>query len=543
MALAEATTRDPVRDYLRLFIKGDEELTEHLLKVCYSAETNNPLNLVVIAPTSEGKTWAIVHVTELFPNALAFTDASAKSFFYDNGELVDKDGNLIQERVDELRELLSDSRASREEKVESRAELRGLLASSMTRVKFDGRILVFLDAPRRDLWAALKPLLSHDKRQMVYQSVDKPSQGSARVKKVLLEGWPASIFATARDEDQWQGWPEIKSRIIEVSPRMDPAKYAEANKLTSALMGQPSIVLKKRFPESAEKQAKEDVARVRQQIQRIRLLGHSEGYTERDNFTFNAFAEWLESVFPHEAGMRLRQFKVLLSYVNLSAYENAEMRPKLIVDGHARAILPTWEDVTISLKLILGSVIGSLPEYKVKFWRQYVVGAYEAKARGLLPMEMREGKLVPVERPPDYAKAELTSREILDYAASKGYTMGPSRLNDTFLKSLVETGYVKDKDDSEDRRRKLYTPVREVGETVERLRDLAVPAFDKPETVQRALEQLQSMASPTIINYQLFDSVRRETQLATNLSDVAIMLCNGTPNQPQLEKETSEMTH
>jgi hypothetical protein len=100
-------------------------------------------------------------------------------------------------------------------------------------------------------------------------------------------------------------------------------------------MGQPSIVLKKRFPESAEKQAKEDVARVRQQIQRIRLLGHSEGYTERDNFTFNAFAEWLESVFPHEAGMRLRQFKVLLSYVNLSAYENAEMRPKLIVDGHA----------------------------------------------------------------------------------------------------------------------------------------------------------------------------------------------------------------
>ena len=538
--MAESDLRDPVRAYIGQFVKGDDELVEHILRTCYSAETNSPLNLVVIAPTSEGKTFAITHVAGLFPNAVTFTDASAKSFFYDYGVPVDKEGNDISSEIESQKEILDNILASSEQKRNAKARLQALRADSMIKVSFDGKVLVFLDAPRRDLWVALKPLLSHDKRQMIYQSVDKAAQGQARIRKVLLEGWPASVFATARDEDQWQGWPEIKSRVVEVSPKMDPRKYAEGNKLTAQLYGLPSFILKKRFPESAERQAKDEVKRTRYQIQAVRLLGHADGHGETDNCTVNPFAGWLESHFPHETGPRMRQFKILLAYVNLSAYERADRRPKLITDGQARAIVVAWEDVASSLRMILGSVVGTLPEYKLQFWKDQIVGAYEAKARGELPMEMRNGKLAPSNRAPDYSKAELTSAEIGDFAAAHGYRVGPARLNDVFLKSLIEAGYVKDRDDPEDKRRKLYMPVREMAEIGKELRETANAAIIDPEVAIEALNSLQSDATPTIINYQIPGDMKHEARLANDLREVADYLVNGGCFGPQMGERRKE---
>lgn len=535
--MSDAVLKEPIRDYLRSFIKMDDELIEHLLKACFSAETNDPLNLVVIAPTSEGKTFSIVRVTSLFPNAITFDDASSKSFFYDNGVLVDKDGRPIQTELDQINaDAEKDNRmmSNAEKKRDLRDKRRFLLVGSMTRINFDGKILVFLDAPRHDLWAALKPLLSHDKRQMLYQTVDKSGQGSTRVRKILLEGWPASVFATARDEDQWQSWPEIKSRVIEVSPNMDPRKYLEANRLTSVLMGQPSYILRKRFPESAERQAKDEVERIRQQIQEVRLLGHSEGYTDRDNFIFDTFAPWLDAHFPHESGPRMRQYKTLLAYINLSAYENIDSRPKLVIDGHSRAIMPTWVDVTSSLKLILKSVIGSLPEYKIRFWHDYILPAYEAKARGELIAKVEDGKLVPIDTKPKYELAALTSEDIRDYAESKGYRIGPSRLSDTFLKSLIEMGYVKANDDPDDKRRKLYTPVRAMEEMGRELTESANASIIEPEIPQAELEKLQLEMSPDLVNYLMPGDMKHEAQLATNLHDVACRLVNGVSNQAPL---------
>jgi len=518
---------DPIRTYVRQFVKRDDELVEHVLRTCFSADTNYPLNLIVIAPTSEGKTFVITHVTELFPNAITFTDASAKSFFYDHGVPVDKDGRDISAEVDAQREVLDNLLATAEEKKDAKAKLRSLLANPMIKVNFDGKILVFLDAPRRDLWSALKPLLGHDKRTMIYQSVDRAAQGHARIRKVLLEGWPASIFATARDEDQWQGWPEIKSRVVEVSPKMDPKKYGEGNRLTAQLYGLPAFVLKKRFPESAERLARDEVKRIRQQIQAVRLLAHADGYGERDNCTVNPFADWLESYFPHETGARMRQFKTLMAYVNLSAYEHADERPKLITDGQARAIVVAWEDVSTSLRMILGSVVGTLPEYKLQLWKDHIVGAYESKARGELAMEMQGGKLVPSSRAPDYSKADLTSAEIGDYAASHGYRVGPSRLNDVFLKSLIEAGYVKARDDPDDKRRKLYTPVKEMAAIGKDLRETADAAIVEPGVAIQALNNIQSEATPTIVNYQLPGDEKHETRLAADLREVAEYLLNG----------------
>ena len=65
-----------IEKYLDTKIKNDPLLVRQLLRVCFSAYTNNPINLGVLAPTSEGKTYATVQVTNLFPEGDVMACAS-----------------------------------------------------------------------------------------------------------------------------------------------------------------------------------------------------------------------------------------------------------------------------------------------------------------------------------------------------------------------------------------------------------------------------------------------------------------------------------
>ena len=40
---ASVQYQDPIRQYLRLYIKDDEDLLEHVLITCFSSFTSNPL--------------------------------------------------------------------------------------------------------------------------------------------------------------------------------------------------------------------------------------------------------------------------------------------------------------------------------------------------------------------------------------------------------------------------------------------------------------------------------------------------------------------
>ena len=55
---------EQIENYLDTRIKNDPILVRQILRVGFSAYTNNPINLAVLAPTSEGKTYATVQVTQ-----------------------------------------------------------------------------------------------------------------------------------------------------------------------------------------------------------------------------------------------------------------------------------------------------------------------------------------------------------------------------------------------------------------------------------------------------------------------------------------------
>ena len=56
-----------IEDYLNTKIKNDPLLVRQLLIICLSAYTNEPINAGLLAPSSEGKTYATVEVSEIFP--------------------------------------------------------------------------------------------------------------------------------------------------------------------------------------------------------------------------------------------------------------------------------------------------------------------------------------------------------------------------------------------------------------------------------------------------------------------------------------------
>jgi hypothetical protein len=60
------------------------------------------------------------------------------------------------------------------------------------------KILIFLDQPHSALLQRLRPLLSHDEKQMVAKITDKREKSGFRAKTVIIEGYPTVIFCTAK---------------------------------------------------------------------------------------------------------------------------------------------------------------------------------------------------------------------------------------------------------------------------------------------------------------------------------------------------------
>ncbi|MDG6926718.1 MAG: hypothetical protein JRN09_09230, partial [Nitrososphaerota archaeon] len=447
-----AASQDPIRDYLRLFVKDDEDLLEHVLIVCFSSFSSNPLNLGVMAPSSEGKSYVVSLVADLFKRATHITGSSAKAFFYENGTYVEEvegeNGQKayadLQGKVDQLKKRIVQDR----EDSSAREEFRALMSKALLKVNMDRRIIVFSEPPGAELFEALKPLLSHDKWESIYQTVDKAGSGELRTKKILLVGWPAFIFCSAKNLDAWSMWPEIQSRCVIVSPRMDESKYRHANDLTAKLLGLPSFALRQLFPPDLEIAAREAVRDVELSMDRMRLLGQSEGAgSKRDNFVFNPFADQLSELFPHEQGVMMRQFSYLMKYVNMLTLTRVAKRPKLIIRDQARASIATLEDVQNAIRLVSTSIWAAVPAYKLAFCTDVLESAF-----------IQAGN------------SPVSTKLLLSVARSKGMKIGPDSLRKTYLVPLEEAGLAVSEVDPTDKRSLVWSPV-QMPQKYGRLRD------------------------------------------------------------------------
>ena len=149
-------------EILGLTIKQDEENKIVTFLCELSAYTENAqFNISYNAPSSTGKSYIPTEIARLLPeeDVLELAYCSPTAFFHDVGEW--------------------------------NKDMKGYV------VDLSRKILIFLDQPHTQLLERLRPLLSHDKKEISVKITDKSQKFGLKTKNVLLKGYPSVIFCTA----------------------------------------------------------------------------------------------------------------------------------------------------------------------------------------------------------------------------------------------------------------------------------------------------------------------------------------------------------
>ncbi len=184
----EPMTSEKLSEILGLTIKKDEENKIVAFLCQLSAYTESAqFNISFNAPSSTGKSYIPTEVARLFPekDVEELAQCSPTAFFHDFGEWDDK--------------------------------------RKISIVDLSRKIIVFLDQPHNDLLARLRPILSHDKKEIMNKITDKSQKFGLRTKTILIKGFPAVIFCTAGLKiDEQEG-----TRFILLSPETSQEKLRE----------------------------------------------------------------------------------------------------------------------------------------------------------------------------------------------------------------------------------------------------------------------------------------------------------------------------
>ena len=166
----------------------DIALRKLLLREYVSAFTDDPSNLALLGRDSIGKTYNAVVMAKLLPESYIefLAGQSPAALAHDLGEY-DK---------------------------ETRSWI----------VDVTHKIWLMLDVLPQETMSRLKPLLSHDRSEIVYKFTDKTKRGGLRTQRVVIRGWPAVVLCAAKT-----GYiSEYSTRWATATPEISESKTDEA---------------------------------------------------------------------------------------------------------------------------------------------------------------------------------------------------------------------------------------------------------------------------------------------------------------------------
>lgn len=175
-------------EILGLTIKSDEENKLATFLCQLSAYSNNSqFNISFNAPSSTGKSYIPLEIGKLFPkeDVLELGYCSPTAFFHDQSKWNSQLGLSV--------------------------------------VDLERKILIFLDQPHTLLLQHLRPVLSHDKKEILVKITDRGKR-KLRTKNVLIRGFPSVIFCSAGlrlDEQE-------STRFLLLSPEISQEKIRQS---------------------------------------------------------------------------------------------------------------------------------------------------------------------------------------------------------------------------------------------------------------------------------------------------------------------------
>jgi len=113
-------------------------------------------------------------------------------------------------------------------------------------VDLESKILIFMDQPHWMLMEKLRPLLSHDRKTLVYKITDKREKAGLRTKTVEIIGYPTVLFCTAKptleDQERTRLWllsPEVTQEKLLASLKLLTRKETDLEKFREYIASDP----------------------------------------------------------------------------------------------------------------------------------------------------------------------------------------------------------------------------------------------------------------------------------------------------------------
>lgn len=428
-------------------VKQEEENLYRVLLGGLSAFTTEPLNMRIFAPTSEGKTYLLEKVSNIFPqeNIVKLASASPTSFKYDNGKsVIEEKGvfvsvvlklKLFKEKLnkEEAKKITDKEKKEEEKKRKDKidAERKRLEKETISLINLKDKWLIFLDDQNTALWDFFKPVLSQDTELIRHNTTNKQS-GANRLQKTVFQGKPSISYASAKDESKMDLTNEISSRFQIISLRSNPQKYKESNELVTFHHGLPGPIY-------------DELVISPEEINNAKLLVSStirtlKKYKKIQKPVLNPFLDKIQETFPSDSGKRSRQLGRLMKTSNLFTLCNSNERCKWELKG-TKYPITNLNDVQHAVKLIIENT--SIPSHKIQTFNEVIK-----------PSILEHGKEIFIE---GKKLSVLIASEILeDYKEHKEKNYNRQQLLETYLIPFYENGFLERTQDPNNKTRDIF---------------------------------------------------------------------------------------
>ena len=348
---------------------------------------DSQFNVSFRAPSSTGKSYIPIELSQYFPeeDVIMIAYSSPTSFYHDTGEWNNQRNAII--------------------------------------INLERKILIFLDQPHDQLLQRLRPLLSHDRKELLYKITDKREKAGLRTKNVIIIGFPSVIFCTGSlkiDEQE-------ATRSFILSPETSEEKIREAIYLKALRKGNPTAFQEFLNSHPEREELKERIRRIKEaKIKRVII---------RDT---NRVVEEFVKKFPRLKPRHQRDIERIISLIQAIALLNFWYRER----DEEGNIYANEEDIQNAFKIfeeIAESQELGIPPYIYLFFQNVIKPLWEEKNKDNSNNPMG-----------------LTRKEILaKYYEVYGKAMPEWFLKQEILPPLESAGLIYQDQDPEDKRRTL----------------------------------------------------------------------------------------
>lgn len=375
-------------EILGLTIKKDEEnkLVTFLCQLSAYTE-DSQFNTSFNAPSSTGKSHIPIEIAILFPkeDVKIIGYASPTSFYHDHGAYI-KESNTYE-------------------------------------VDLERKILVFLDQPHPELLKRLRPLLSHDQKDIAIKITDKKEKFGTKTKNIILKGYPAVIFCSAGlrlDEQEM-------TRMVLLSPEISQEKIREGIELGAKKEADLTKY-------NAWLEADERRKRLKQRVLAIKYEGVQEIRIPQIEKVLERFFSKHKRLKPRDQ----RDIKRLCSFIKMFALLNLWWRPRQesvieVSEEDINKAFALWDKISKSQEL-------NLPPYVYSIFQEVILPAWNDK--NILGDNLE---------PAGISRQEILQKHFEVY----GRMMDSNQLRQQILPMLEIAGLINQEQDPHNRRRML----------------------------------------------------------------------------------------